>query len=104
MFGYNVLRIYIFLLFCSTTSTWFTDVQNILNAPEHRSKRKHRRPDARKHTKDPPLMIFTPIFFDTMRLFLFSAFIFWVAAKGHPFVCLDILQRNGCQKIPKIPP
>ena len=30
--------------------------------------------------------------------------LFWIPPKGPPFVCFDILQHNGCQKIPKGPP
>ena len=26
---------------------------------------------------------------------------FWIAPKGPPFICFDILKHNGCQKIPK---
>ena len=29
---------------------------------------------------------------------------FWIAPKGHPFVCIDILQHNGCRKIAEGPP
>ena len=29
---------------------------------------------------------------------------FWIAPKGPPFICFDILQRNGCRKIAKSPP
>ena len=29
---------------------------------------------------------------------------FWIAPKGPPFICFDILKHNGCQKIPKGPP
>ena len=29
---------------------------------------------------------------------------FWIAPKGPPFICFDILQHNGCQKIAKGPP
>ena len=29
---------------------------------------------------------------------------FWIPPKGLPFVCSNILQHNGCQKIPKGPP
>ena len=54
----------------------------------------------RKHTKDPPFGVFHSDFFGTMRLFWF----FWIAPKGLPFVCFDILRQNGCQKIPKSPP
>ena len=30
--------------------------------------------------------------------------LFWIPPEGLPFVCFDNLQRNGCQKIPKLPP
>ena len=36
-----------------------------------------------------------------MRLFFET---FWIAPKGPPFICFDILIHNGCQKIPKGPP
>ena len=29
---------------------------------------------------------------------------FWIAPKGPHFICFDILQHNGCQKIPNGPP
>ena len=36
-----------------------------------------------------------------MRLFFE---VFWIASDGPPFICFDILQHNGCQKIAKDPP
>ena len=36
-----------------------------------------------------------------MRLFFE---VFWIAPEGPPFICFDILQHNGCQKIAKGPP
>ena len=30
--------------------------------------------------------------------------VFWIAPEGPPFICFDILQHNGCQKIAKGPP
>ena len=45
-------------------------------------------------------MFFTRIVFGIMRLFWF----FWIAPKDLPFVCFNILQHNGCQKIPEGPP
>ena len=30
--------------------------------------------------------------------------VFWIASEGPPFICFDILQLNGCQKIAKGPP
>ena len=30
--------------------------------------------------------------------------VFWIPPKGLPFVFFDILQHNGCQKIPKVNP
>ena len=29
--------------------------------------------------------------------------VFWIAPEGPPFICFDILQHNGCQKIAKGP-
>ena len=88
-----------FLFICSTSSTWTTDVQNILEKPEPRPKQKHRRPEPRKHGI-PPLVFSTRIFFGTMRHFLK----FFVFHQMSAFVCFDILQHNGCQKITKRPP
>ena len=44
-----------FLFICSTTTTWTTDVQNILKTSEPNPEQTNRRPELRKHTKDPPL-------------------------------------------------
>ena len=68
--------------------------------PEPRPKQKHRRPEPRKH-RVPPLVFFILIFFGTMRLF-FQVLL--IPPKGLSFVRFDILQHNGCQKIPKGPP
>ena len=87
-----------FLFICSTSSTWTTDVQNILETPEPRPKQKHRRPEPRKH-RIPPLVCFTRIFSSLCYFFE----VFWIPPKGLPFVCFDILQHNGCQKNPKCP-
>ena len=62
-----------------------------------RKEKKNRRPEPRKHTKNPHI---APLFFGSMRLFE----TFWIAPKGHPFICFDILQHNGCRKIAKGPP
>ena len=74
--------------------------QNILETPEPRPKQKHRRPEPRKH-RIPPLVFFTLIFF---RHYATHFEVFWIPLKGLPFVCFDILQHSGCQKIPKGPP
>ena len=74
------------------------DVQNILETLEPPPKQKHRRPEPRKHRKS-PLVFFTLIF---RKYAIFE--LFWIPPKGLPFVCFDILQHNGCQKIPKGPP
>ena len=37
------------------------------------------------------------------RFFSAQCDFFWIPPKGFPFVCFDILQHNGCQKIPKGP-
>ena len=86
-----------FLFICSTTSN-LNNFEPQQLQPQKRvqneKKKQNRRPQPRKHTKDPTL---APLFFGTMRLFLDST-------KGSPFVCFDILQHNGFQKIPKGPP
>ena len=46
-------------------------------------------------------MFFTRIFFRHYATF-FEAF--WIPPKGLPFNFLNIVQHNGCQKIPKGPP
>ena len=82
-----------FLFICSTSSTWTTDVQNIL---EHRPKQKHRRPEPQKHRIPRPFSVFHSYFFRHCAIFLkFFGF--------RSEVCFDILQHNGCQKIPKGP-
>ena len=65
---------------------------------EPRPKQKHRRPELRKH-RIPPLAFFTRIFSALCDFFIF----FWIPPKGLLFVCFDILQHNGSQKIPKCP-
>ena len=68
-----------FLFMCSKSSTWTTDVQNILETPEPRPKQKHRRPEPRLH-RIPPLVFFTRICFGTKRLF----WTFLDSTKGSP--------------------
>ena len=48
----------------------------------------------------PPLVFFTRIFSALCDFFE----LFWIPPKGLHFVCFDILQHNGCQKIPMGPP
>ena len=64
---------------------------------QNEMKKQNRRPQPRKHTKDPTL---APLFFGTMRLFEN----FGLQPKGPPSICFDILQHNGCQKFAKGPP
>ena len=64
---------------------------------QNKKKKQNRRPEPRNHTEHPPI---APLFFGTMRLF----WNFLDCTKGSPFICFDILQHNGCQKIPKGPP
>ena len=61
---------------------------------------KNKRPETRKHTKDPSQFP-TPVFFRHYATFFE---IFWIAPKGPHFICFDISQQDGCQKIPKGPP
>ena len=84
-----------FLFICSTTSNLNNFKPQQLQPQkrvQNEKKKQNRRPEPRKHTKDPTI---APLFFGTMRLFE----TFWIAPKGPPFICFDILQHNGCQKI-----
>ena len=85
-----------FLIICSTTSNLnnFEPQKRVQN----KKKKNKTRLEFRNHTKNPPI---TPLFFGTMRLFFET---FWIAPEGPPFIYFDILQHNGCQKIPKSPP
>ena len=83
-----------FLFICSTTSN-FNNFKPQQLQPQKRvqneKKKQNRRPQPRKHT-------LAPLFFSTF----FE--VFWIAPDGPPFICFDILQHNGCQKIAKGPP
>ena len=83
-----------FLFICSTTSN-FNNFKPQQLQPQKRvqneKKKQNRRPQPRKHT-------LAPLFFST----IFE--VFWIAPEGPPFICFDILQHNGCQKIAKGPP
>ena len=67
--------------------------------PKPRPKQKHPRTEPRKH-RMPPLVFFTRFFRQNATLFE----VFWIPPNGLAFVCFDILQYNGCQKIPKSSP
>ena len=88
------------MFICSTTSK-FNNFKPQQLQPQKRvqneKKKQNRRPEPRKHTKNPHI---APLFFGIMRL----SETFWIAPKGPPFICFDILQHNGCQKIAKGPP
>ena len=78
-----------FLFICSTTSNLKNFKPQQLQPQkrvQNEKKKQNRRPEARKHTKDPP----KPHFFGLHQRV--------------PFICFDILQHNGCQKIPNGPP
>ena len=86
-----------FLFICSTTSNLNNFKPQQLQPQkrvQNEKKKQNRRPEPRKHTKNPHI---APLFFSTMRLFE----TFWIAPKGHPFICFEILQHNGCRKIAK---
>ena len=89
-----------FLFICSTTSNLNNFKPQQLQPQkrvQNEKKKQNRRPEPQRHTKNPQI---APLFFGTMRLFE----TFWIAPKGHPFICFDILQHNGCRKIAKGPP
>ena len=89
-----------FLFICSTTSNRnnFKPQQPQPQKRVQKEKKQNRRPQPRKHTKDHTL---APLFFGTVQLFFE---VFWIAPEGSPFICFNILQHNGCQKIAKRPP
>ena len=83
-----------FLFICSTTSNFNNFKPQQLQpqkSVQNEKKKQNRRPQPRKHT-------LAPLFFSTF----FE--VFWIAPEGPPFICFDILQHNGCQKIAKGPP
>ena len=88
-----------FLFICSTTSNLNSFKPQQLQ-PQKRvqseKKKQNRRPQLRKHANDP-----TPTFFRHYATFFG---VFWIAPEGPPFICFDILQHNGCQKIAKSHP
>ena len=89
-----------FLFICSTTSNLNNFKPQQLQPQkrvQNEKKKQNRRPQPRKHTKDFTL---APFF----RHYATSFEVFWIAPEGPPFICFDILQQNGCQKIAKGPP
>ena len=89
-----------FLFICSTTLNLNNFKPQQLQPQkrvQNENKKQNRRPQPRKHTKDPTL---APLFSGTMRLFLS----FLDCTNGAPFICFDILQHIGCQKIANCPP
>ena len=82
-----------FLFICSTTPT---DVQNILEMPEPRPKQKHRRPEPRKHTKDPPF-VFSLSFSSALSDF----FEFLDCTKGSPIHLFQYFPTHWMSKNPK---
>ena len=87
------------MFICSTTSNLNNFKPQQLQPQkrvQNEKKKQNRRPGPRKHTKNPTLTLFLHYapFFE----------IFWIAPKDAPFICFNILQHSGCQKIAKGPP
>ena len=80
-----------------TSTTSNLNNSNLKSASKTKRKNKTRL-EFRNHTKDPT---HSPTFFSVLCDFFET---FWIAPKGPPFICFEILQHNGCQKIPKSPP
>ena len=73
--------------------------------PEPRPKQKYRRPEPRKHTKD-PLLVFSLIFLGTMRLLKFFGLHQRVPSSFVSIFCntMDVKKKtNRCLKIPNVP-
>ena len=89
-----------FLFICSTT--WTMEFQNSRTS-DLRSASKTKRKKA-KHIQNLENTLRIPL---CPTFFRYYATFFWNfldCSKGSPFICFDILQHNGCQKIPKGPP
>ena len=63
---------------------------------QNEKKKQNRRPEPRKHTKDAPFDHFGVFHLDFFRDYETFFENFWIAPKGAPFICFDILQQNGC--------
>ena len=64
---------------------------------QNEKKKQNRRPEPRKHTKDPPE---APLFFGTMRLFE----TFWIAPKGPPSFASIFCNTMDVKKSQRVPP
>ena len=82
-----------FLFICSTTS----NLNNFKTQQlQTQKKKQNRRPEPRKHTKDPPI---APLFFGTMRLFE----TFWIAPKGPPSFVSIFCNTMDVKKSQRVP-
>ena len=85
-------------VFCSVH--FFNNLANLRSASKTKKKTKQNKQNLDNtltiSPKPPP-----PHFFRHYATFFET---FWIAPKGPPFICFDILKHNGCQKIPKGPP
>ena len=84
-------------LFCSFVQQPQTSTTSNLNNSNLRSASKTK--EKTKQTSTTSKTHLSPIFFSAL---FFE--VFWIAPEGPPFICFDILQHNGCQKIAKGPP
>ena len=89
-----------FLFICSTTSNLNNFKPQQLQPQkrvQNEKKKQNRRPQPRKHTKDPTI---APLFFGTMRLFEF----FWIAPKSPPSFVSIFCNTMDVKKSQKVPP
>ena len=89
-----------FLFICSTTSNLNNFEPQQLES-QNASKTKRRNKTDVQNLEITLRIPHSPTFFRHYATFFGT---FWIAPKGPPFICFDILQHNGCQKIPKGPP
>ena len=89
-----------FLFICSTTSNLINLKPQQLQPQkrvQNEKKKQNRRPEPRKHTKNPHI---APLFFGTMRLFE----TFWIAPKGPPSIVSIFCNTIDVKKSQRVPP
>ena len=105
----RLLQLLVFVISSTRSVNFFVHLFNNINLnyerPKHtrnaRTSFKTKTSTSRtSKTKDPPLAFLLGFFSALCDIFE----VFWIPPKGLPFVFFDILQHNGCQKIPKCPP
>ena len=88
-------------LFVLCSVHFFNNLANLRSASKTKKKTKQNKQNLDNTLTISPKPPPPPHFFRHYATFCET---FWIAPKGPPFICFDILKHNGCQKIPKGPP